>query len=362
MKTTVIESKKLGGGVTDHAALTNLAYADAGHTGFEPALGFTPEEEGVCLKIDQTTPDITVGTFTFPNVILSGQSATKPAAKINSGTLLTNPETGALELNTDNFYIGITTPNGTPTPQYPPSQNGTYVKATNSYASTLPYYATDPLKSLIGSGVNNAWDNYPGYAKNTNERFHIDLGAAIIISQVNYENYHESGGSTNIGCKNFTMWGSNDAAAFAELTYATDTNWTLLTTSINQLVQHVALNQSDPQSFTTTNTTAYRYYAFKFADNWGDVNQMGIRRIVLLLLGSDYRRNIALQDEVLTSGVIPIATTGGRLKNVVKQTAMTAANAGALNTGDATSDTIIGNMRTRINEIETKLKALNLFT
>lgn len=45
---------------------------------------------------------------------------------------------------------------------------------------------------------------------------------------------------------------------------------------------------------------------------------------------------------------------------VVQPTALTAANAGTLNSGDATTDTIIGNMRTRINELETKLKALGL--
>lgn len=47
---------------------------------------------------------------------------------------------------------------------------------------------------------------------------------------------------------------------------------------------------------------------------------------------------------------------------VVKPTALTAANASALNTGDATSDTVIGNMRTRIGELETKLVALGLLT
>lgn len=45
---------------------------------------------------------------------------------------------------------------------------------------------------------------------------------------------------------------------------------------------------------------------------------------------------------------------------VVQQTALTAANASALNSGDATTDTVIGNMRTRINELETKLKNLGL--
>jgi len=47
---------------------------------------------------------------------------------------------------------------------------------------------------------------------------------------------------------------------------------------------------------------------------------------------------------------------------VVKATALTAIDASALNTGDATSDTVIGNMRTRINELETKLQAYGLLT
>lgn len=42
------------------------------------------------------------------------------------------------------------------------------------------------------------------------------------------------------------------------------------------------------------------------------------------------------------------------------QAALTAANAGAINSGDATTDAVIGNMRTRINELESKLQALGL--
>jgi hypothetical protein len=33
-----------GTGVTSHPALSNLDYASAGHTGFQPALGYTPED------------------------------------------------------------------------------------------------------------------------------------------------------------------------------------------------------------------------------------------------------------------------------------------------------------------------------
>ena len=45
---------------------------------------------------------------------------------------------------------------------------------------------------------------------------------------------------------------------------------------------------------------------------------------------------------------------------VAKQTAPTAANASALNTGDATSDAVIGNMRTRLGEVITALQNLGL--
>jgi hypothetical protein len=47
---------------------------------------------------------------------------------------------------------------------------------------------------------------------------------------------------------------------------------------------------------------------------------------------------------------------------VAKAAAPTAANAGTLNTGDATSDTIIGNIRTRLGEIEVALRNLGLIT
>lgn len=42
--------------------------------------------------------------------------------------------------------------------------------------------------------------------------------------------------------------------------------------------------------------------------------------------------------------------------------ALTAANASAVNSGDATTDTVIGNMRTRIGELEARLQSLGLIT
>ena len=152
------------------------------------------------------------------------------------------------------------------TSQYPPAHSWTYVKATSVYSIKFyPYFATDPSKPLVGTGDYNAWASY-NYQP-TNQRFHIDLGSAKIIERIYYENYHYNGDGSTAGAKNFTFWGSNDATAFATLTYGTDTNWTQIPTSQAYFDQHIAANQGDAKYITLTNSTAYRYYAVKIANN-----------------------------------------------------------------------------------------------
>jgi hypothetical protein len=73
------------------------------------------------------------------------------------------------------------------------------------------------------------------------------------------------------------------------------------------------------------------------------------------------RKGIVLDDGTrLTSGKIPVATTNGRLIDVTAQTELTDEDATATDGTDATQDQLINNMRTRINELETKLTALGL--
>ena len=166
--------------------------------------------------------------------------------------------------------------------QYPPAQNNTYVKSTTRYNdSYYPHNATNPANSLIGHN-SNGWCASGG--TKTNQRFHIDLGEGHIINRIYYENYHNNGARTSSGVQNFTLWGSNEATAFAELTYATDTNWTQLTTSQSTFDKHVAANQADPKYIDVINTTSYRYYAFKFEDTYGSNegdSYMGLRRVEL---------------------------------------------------------------------------------
>ena len=168
------------------------------------------------------------------------------------------------------------------TSEYPPAYSDTYVKATTKYsASYWPYYATDPSTSLIGSGLTagRSWISVSG--TNTNQRFHIDLGSAKVIQRIYYENYHSGGLTTNAGIKAFTMQGSNVATAFSTLTYATDTDWTNLTTGASEFDQHVAADQADPKYILVTNSTAYRYYALKISTNWGFTTYVAVRRIEL---------------------------------------------------------------------------------
>lgn len=167
--------------------------------------------------------------------------------------------------------------------QYP-THDADHVKATTTSVDYdyKPYYATDPAKSLTGTLIGNGWLS----TGTTNQRFHVDLGSEKVIIGVYYENSHSAGGNTLQGAKDFILQGAaddaNGAAAFAELTYAIDTNWTQLTIDPTQMVEHVALDQTDPRYIVVTNTIGYRYCAFKFANSWDAGYAIGMRRIVLL--------------------------------------------------------------------------------
>jgi hypothetical protein len=167
---------------------------------------------------------------------------------------------------------------------YPLAQSSTYVKATSYLNSTyFPHFATDPNTSLIGGNLNNQWVSS---TSPTNQRFHIDLGEAKIINKIYYENGHSTGSFTGRGIKNFTFWGSNSSSDFNDLTYTNDGTWVQLTTDVSQFEQHVAADTPDPKYVEVTNETAYRYYAVKIADNWGDSTFITLRQIELISVGN----------------------------------------------------------------------------
>ncbi|HPD57711.1 MAG TPA: DUF5000 domain-containing lipoprotein [Smithellaceae bacterium] len=214
---------------------------------------------------------------------------------------------------------------------YPPEYNNSYVKAT-SYTGPgyEPYLATMHSTSLTGTQVGNSWET----TTVTNRRFHIDLGEAAVIRRIYYENYHISGGYTDRGAKDFTLWGSNSPTAFAELTYATDTGWTELTCDDNQFDQHVGSNVADPKYINVTPTTKYRYYAIKIANNWGSGDCLGLRRIELQT--AEYEVNPVIyidkveQCYVETNTITPSATTGFGITLTVANDFFTSGHIGAL--------------------------------
>jgi hypothetical protein len=142
-----------------------------------------------------------------------------------------------------------------------------------------PYYTTDPTLRLTGEASHQAWRSPIGVY--TNQRFHIDLGSAKIIKRIYYENYHTLSYNTVYGIKNFTFWGSNDPSSFADLVYGNDAGWTQIPTAVTLFDIHVSDDIADPKYILITNTTAYRYYAFKFADTYYSSGLMGVRRIEL---------------------------------------------------------------------------------
>lgn len=169
---------------------------------------------------------------------------------------------------------------------YPSVYSVDTVKATTTWGTGgnywNPHFAMNPTVSLIGHGnYGVCW--LSAFESVTNQRFHIDLGSVKLINRIYYENSHHLGTSNEIGVKNFTLWGSNVATAFAETTYATDTGWSQITGLTQTFFDiHVASDVVDPKFIEIPyNTTPYRYYAFKIADNWGDETYMGVRRIEL---------------------------------------------------------------------------------
>ena len=178
------------------------------------------------------------------------------------------------------MLIGVVSAAATYTSQYPPAQTAVYVNSTSKASTSYwAYYATDPAKTLTGSPSSNSWESVSG--SYTNQRFHIDLGSSKTIGRIYYENFHNSGSNTNYGIRNFTFYGTNDAVAFLNVTYAADANWTQIDTDVTSMDQHVASNTADPKYVITAGNTSYRYYAIKAASAWGSTTLMGVRRIEL---------------------------------------------------------------------------------
>jgi PKD repeat protein len=164
--------------------------------------------------------------------------------------------------------------------QYPPAFNSTYVNATTYRGSTWePYLTCNPTTSLTGTSSYNSWEAQTNVV--TNQRFNIDLGSAKEINRIYYENGHNNGASLNTGVKDFTVWGSNTQGSFDNVSYSNDTGWTQITASQTSFDIHTGADTTDQKYINLASVASYRYYSFKFVNNYGDTNYMNIRRIEL---------------------------------------------------------------------------------
>jgi hypothetical protein len=308
-------------------------------------------------------------------------TASTAPLKFKTGVRMTTDEAGAVEFETDDLYFTVTTGAGSGfASAYPPGYSSTYVKTTTEVAGKEGYKAFDPSTSLIGG--------YAGWSTTaaSSQRVNVDLGSAKIIERIYYENCHTTGTQTTYGAKNYTFWGSNDASAFADTTYATDTNWTQLTVDDSQFDQHASVNAPDPKYVNVTNSTSYRYYSIKVADTWGGATFLNIRRIELQVNNGSARKKVVFANPTngLTSGKIPVATTNGRLTDLTPQTELTDELTTITCTAPGTPDyaiadltttspygfasadegqtvlKVIANLQTRVNELEAKLTTFGL--
>ena len=156
---------------------------------------------------------------------------------------------------------------------YPVAYNTTYVKGLSSGSQAQPVHQTfNPALSLTGSSSGTQWDS--GHTGVLQANIQIDCGASYALDRIYYQAAHYSGAPGSIGIKDFTLWGTDNAGAFAVETYGVDTNWNQITPadlSQTYFNQHVAADQSDPRYITIANqTAAYQYWRLKISTAYGD--------------------------------------------------------------------------------------------
>lgn len=163
---------------------------------------------------------------------------------------------------------------------YPPALSTTYIKATTATFDMPAHLAMDIAQPLSGDAYPYCWMSDNGNP--SNQRFHIDLGEALVLGKIVYCNYHNGGYNVDRGANSITLQGSNSAPSFAELTYGTDTGWSSIAKSPDSMVIHtLEYDGAIWNTITVTSpSTAYRYYALKIASNHGDATRMGIRQMI----------------------------------------------------------------------------------
>ena len=161
---------------------------------------------------------------------------------------------------------------------YPVAYSKNYVNTTSDYGVNYEgFLATDISKNLLGTWTATTWLS----TTTTNQKFIIDIGTAKIIRRIYYSNGHHLGGYTDRGVKNFTVYGSNSTSTIINASYTNDVGLSQILTYNLSFEQHVSSDVADIDALLLNNSIAYRYYIFKFSNNYGAADVQALRRIVL---------------------------------------------------------------------------------
>ena len=160
-----------------------------------------------------------------------------------------------------------------------------------SYRKGYPQFvgasAFDTDLSLVGNADDGAWQSIFFVGTPVDQRLAYDRGVdPDPANGGRLSNIHWFGTYTARSVKNTEIYGSDNAGDYTG-DYATDNAMVLLWSGV--VPQHSALNEADWYDLTFTSLSSHRYLIFKFADNWGDITAMGIRRFeVAVPLAIDY--------------------------------------------------------------------------
>lgn len=265
------------GNTLSNDALTNILVIDA--TGSIKTKTVNSITDNITASFNAYTASVSTA---IDNLNIHSSSLNIFTSSINTFTQSINTATGSFVTTSSfNNYTSSVDHFTSSLTRLIPAYNTSFAKATTqinaSYAAWLP---CNPALSVIGAISGNSWGS--SFGNVTNQRYHFDLGNAVNISQIYYENGHQSGVQTDQGIKNFTLQGSNTAASFATVTFASESGWT----DIGNLSQtyfdsHSAVNAADPKYINIAgNSGSFRYYALKIVDNWGDPDYIVARRIM----------------------------------------------------------------------------------
>jgi hypothetical protein len=149
-----------GAGTTDHALLTHLAYSDAGHTGFQAALGFTPVPNtrtvnGKALSTDISLDKIDIGLGNVDNTSDADKpisSATQTALNGKQNSLGFTPE--------DVSNKDTTTTLGTSDTKYP-SQNAVKTYVDTGLGTKQPTGSYEVTTNKENTTIDNSTTKYP---------------------------------------------------------------------------------------------------------------------------------------------------------------------------------------------------------